>query len=98
MLTNDNEAVIGEVKTTLRNEDVEKFMRKLVEFLMFYPYYIGFRLYGAMVAIRIEQESDKVAYRKGLFVFQVGGKGMLKMLNDLDFKPKDFSLEAEDNF
>ena len=98
LLTNDTEAVIGEVKTTLRNKDVQKFMRKLREFLMFYPYYKGFRLYGAMVGVRIEQESDMFAYRKGLFVFKVGGKGMLKMLNDADFKPKDFSLGAKESF
>ena len=98
LLTNDNEAVIGEVKTTLKNKDVEKFMRKLRDFLMFYPYYKGFRLYGAMIGIRMEQEVDTFAYRKGLFVFQVGDKGMLKMLNDADFKPKDFSLETKENF
>ncbi len=81
----------------MRSNDVEKFMKKLREFLLFYPYYRGFRLYGAMIGIRIEQEADKYAYRRGLFVFQVGGKGMLKMLNDLDFKPKDFSLETKIN-
>lgn len=98
LLTNDSEAVIGEVKTTLRNRQVQRFIQKIKEFYIFYPNYRHFKLYGALIGIRLEQEVDKYAYRKGLFVFQVGGKGMLKMLNDVDFQPKDFSLEAKDSF
>jgi hypothetical protein len=97
LLTNDTEAVIGEVKTTLRNKHVQRFIQKIKEFHIFYPNYRHFKLYGAMISIRMEQEVDKYAYRKGLFVFQVGGKGMLKMLNDADFKPKDFNWEAKTN-
>jgi len=97
LLTNEREAVIGEVKTTMRSEDVQNFLKKLKEFLIFYPGYKSYRLYGAMIGIRMEQEADKHAYNNGLFVFQVGGKGMLKMLNDTDFKPRDFNMEAKTN-
>jgi len=96
LLTNDSEVVVGEVKTTLRNKHARNFLKKLKEFYVFYPHYRNFKLYGAMVGIRMEQEAEKYAYRKGLFVFQVGGKGMLKMLNDTEFKPRDFSLEANE--
>lgn len=97
LLTNENEAVIGEVKTTMRSEDVQSFIKKLREFLIFYPNYKSYRLYGAMIGIRMEQAADKHAYNNGLFVFQVGGKGMLKMLNDADFKPRDFNTASKTN-
>jgi len=90
LLTNDTEAVLGEVKTTMKIDDVNNFVNKLVEFLYFYPHYKGFKVYGAMIGLSLEEESAKYAYRQGLFVFKVGGEGMLQMLNNDKFTPKDF--------
>jgi hypothetical protein len=90
LLTNDSEVVLGEVKTTMKTDDVKNFVNKLGEFLYFYPHYKGFKIYGAMIGISMEEESAKYAYRKGLFVFKVGGEGMLQLLNDDKFTPKDF--------
>ncbi len=97
LLSNEDEVVVGEVKTTMGVGDVKNFLQKLKEFLLFYPYYKGFRIYGAMIGVRIEQKADKFAYHQGLFVFKVGGEGMLKILNDVNFKPKDFSFAAKKN-
>ena len=91
LLTNDTEVVLGEVKTTLKSNDVRAFIKKLGEFLYFYPNYNGYKVYGAMIGLRLEEESEIYAYRQGLFVFKVGGEGMLKMLNDDKFMPKDFA-------
>jgi hypothetical protein len=97
LLNNEHELVVGEVKTTMGIDDVKHFLKKLKDFLSFFPYFKGFKIYGAMVGIRIEEEADRYAYRQGLFVFKVGGEGMLKILNDLKFKPKDFSSVAKKN-
>jgi len=91
LLTNDTEVVLGEVKTTMKSIHVKDFLNKLNEFLYFYPHYKGCKIYGAMVGLRLEEESGKYAYRQGLFVFKVGGQGMLQLLNDDKFKPKDFA-------
>ncbi|MBC8179688.1 hypothetical protein H8E88_01070 [candidate division KSB1 bacterium] len=91
LLTNDTEVVLGEVKTTMKNDYVNNFLNKLGEFLYFYPHYKGFKIYGTMIGLSMEEESAKYAYRKGLFVFKVGGEGMLQLLNDAKFMPKDFS-------
>jgi len=91
LLTNDTEVILGEVKTTMKTVDVTNFENKLAEFLYFYPHYKGFKIYGAMIGLSMEEESAKYAYRKGLFVFKVGGEGMLQLLNDDKFMPKDFS-------
>ncbi len=90
LLTNDTEVVLGEVKTAMKTAGVKNFVNKLGEFLYFYPHYIGFKIYGAMIGLSMEEESAKYAYRKGLFVFKVGGQGMLQLLNDDKFTPKDF--------
>jgi hypothetical protein len=95
LLNNENELVIGEVKITMGVDDVNNFLKKLEQFLLFYPLYKGFKIYGAMIGIKIEEGVDKFAYRQGLFVLKIGGEGMLKLLNDADFKPKDFSTEAK---
>lgn len=95
LLSNETELVIGEVKTTMSVDDVNHFLKKLEEFLLFFPYFKGFKIYGAMIGIRIEQEADRYAHRQGLFVFKVGGEGRLKILNDEAFKPKDFNLMAQ---
>ena len=90
LLTNDTEVVLGEVKTTMKSNDVRAFIKKLGEFLYFYPNYNGYNIYGTMIGLRLEEESAKYAYRNGLFVFKVGGEGMLQLLNDDKFTPKDF--------
>ena len=90
LLTNDKELVIGEVKTTLKAQNVTDFLTKLHDFLRLFPKYKGYKIYGAMIGIRIEEEADRYAYKNGLFVFKVGGEGMLRILNDAKFKPKDF--------
>jgi len=43
-----------------------------------------------MIGLSMEEESATYAYRNGLFVFKVGGEGMLQLLNDDKFRPRDF--------
>ena len=90
LLSNTQEEVVTEVKTTLKVEDVREFLEKLRSFLLFFPGYKGMRLYGGVAGIHIDEASDKFAYRQGLFVLAGSGEGMVKMLNDPDFRPKDF--------
>ena len=96
LFTNDREVVLGEVKTTLKSNDVRAFIKKLGDFLYFYPNYNGYKVYGAMIGLSMEEESAKYAYRQGLFVFKVGGEGMLQLLNDDKFMPKDFGTMKDD--
>ena len=92
LLSNSKEIVIGEVKTSLKVQDVRDFLDDLKEFSTFFPRYKGSFMYGAVVGIRIEEDADRFAYRNGLFVLTVGGEDMLKMLNDEKFQPIDFSM------
>jgi hypothetical protein len=96
LLTNDTDLVVGEVKTTLKVEDVRLFMEELARFLHFFPKYQGYKIYGAIIGIKIEENADKFAYRNGLFVLKVGGEGTLRMLNDEAFQPVDFGRVKPD--
>ena len=90
LLSNAQEAVVVEVKTTLKVEDVREFLEDLKRFTLFFPRYKGLKVYGGIAGIRIEEDADKFAYRQGLFVLAGSGEGMIRMLNDPDFRPKDF--------
>lgn len=91
LLTNDDEIVAIEVKTTLKVENVSEFLVDLRQFFDFFPQYKGRRLYGAVATIKAEEDSDRYAYKQGLFVIKMG-KEMVEIVNDEKFKPKDFSL------
>jgi len=90
LLTNDTEAVVMEVKTTLKVEDVREFLEKVKQFTFFFPRYKGLKIYGGVVGIQIEESADRFAYRRGLFVLAGSGEGMIKILNDPNFRPQNF--------
>ncbi len=92
LLTNDHEAVVVEVKTTLRVEDVRAFLEDLSEFAFFFPRYKSTKIYGAVAGIQIEEEADKFAYRQGLFVLAGSGEGLVRILNRPEFEPKNFGV------
>ena len=90
LLSNTQEEVVTEVKTTLSVEDVREFLEDLKRFTFFFPRYKGMRIYGGVAGIHIEENADRFAYRQGLFVLAGSGEGMIKMLNSPGFRPKDF--------
>ena len=91
LLDNDDAVVVVEVKSTLRVRDVQRFAKKLDEFLTFFPRYRGCRVYGGVAGMDIVEEADKYAYRRGLFVLGMAGEGVVRIMNDKEFEPKDFA-------
>ena len=83
-------AVIVEVKTALKSEDVAKFLNKFDAFLDYFPKYKGYTIYGAVAGIQIDKTVSIFAYRQGLFVLGLGNEGLIRMLNDENFKPTIF--------
>ena len=86
---NGKEVVAVEVKTTLRIEDVNDFIEDLKVFRKAFPEYKDKIIYGAVAFLTANEESDKYAYRKGLFVIKATGESA-KILNDKKFKPKSW--------
>ncbi len=90
LLENSSEVVAVEVKSTLKVENVQNFVKKLEQFQTYFPRYTGYHVYGAVAGLRIEEEADKYAYRRGLFVLTATGDGLARILNDTSFRPRDF--------
>lgn len=91
ILENDIEVVVVEVKTTLSVADVNEFLQDLAEFPNYFPVYRGFRVYGAVAAITIDENADRYAYKQGLFVLGLNGDGMVEIRNDDRFRPQNFN-------
>jgi Holliday junction resolvase-like predicted endonuclease len=87
LLENDKEVVVIEVKTRAKVEDVKGLLEKLKDFKKYFPRYKDAQVYGAIAAVNFEEESDKYAYRQGLFVLKFSGE-VVKIANDIEFKPK----------
>ncbi len=87
---NGSEAVVVEVKTTLRSEDVTDFLGKLSQFVEWSPEYRESRVYGAVAYLRSDASVTKYAVRRGLFVIRATGDSA-SIVNELDFRPRVFS-------
>jgi len=87
LLENEEYVVATEVKSTLKVEDVNEYIEKLRRLCEFFPRFKEQKLIGAVAGIVIEEEADKYAYRKGLFVITQTGEAV-KILNDEKFNPK----------
>ena len=87
LLENDEYVVAIEVKSTLTVEDVNEHLEKLSRFRDFFPRFKEQKLIGAVAGIVMEEEADRYAYRKGLFVIGQTGE-TVKILNDNKFRPK----------
>ena len=92
-LQSDDEVVILEARCTLRVEDVHWFLDDIKILLDRWPEYLGFRgIYGGVAGIEIEEGADPFAYEQGLFVLRAMADGTIKILNDSQFKPRDFRV------
>ena len=90
LLVNDTELVVIEVKTTCRPEYIDGLKEKLKEFKAFFPQYKNYSAYGALAALKYDGASDKYAYRNGFFVIKATGDGLMKIVNNKDFKPEAY--------
>ncbi|WP_089728724.1 hypothetical protein [Candidatus Thiosymbion oneisti] len=92
LLVNGDALVVVEVKSTLKGEDVRKLLKDLETFLKFFPEYRGYRRFGAVAALAIDESADRYAYRHGLFVLTMGREGLVTLRNDDAFQPQDFAI------
>jgi hypothetical protein len=87
--------IVAEVKTILKMQDVNDFLADLDDFLRFFPKYAGRRIYGAVAGLTIEENADRYAYRRGLFVLATADNGLVQMRNDAKFRPHDFGAATD---
>jgi hypothetical protein len=95
ILEDGADLVVVEVKSKLTIEAVDDLLADLAQFTDYFPSYRGYAIYGAVAGLHIVESADRYAYRRGLFVLAVGGEGMVQMLNDDKFKPRNFAPQAQ---
>lgn len=86
LAVNDTDAVLIEVKSELRIDDVREHLERLAKFKRMCPQYAGLRTMGAAAAMVVSDGVARFAYRKGLFVLGQSGDGVA-IRNDAAFRP-----------
>lgn len=90
LAVNRRDVVVVEVKTTLRSEDVTRFLSKLSRFTDLAREYRGKRILGAVAYLQSDSAVTTYAERRGLFVIRATGSSA-SILNAEDFEPRSFS-------
>jgi hypothetical protein len=88
-VVDDTEAVVIEVKSHLNQEAVDEFLENLAQFKQAFPHYQNYQIYGAVAGIKIDENIDRYAYKKGLFVIRQSGD-TVEIANDQKFKPRSW--------
>ncbi len=89
LAVNGEYAILIEAKGTLNIEDVNDHIKRLEDFKNYFPEYQDRKIIGVLGGIVIEEESDKYAYRQGMFAITESGE-TVKILNDKQFKHKEW--------
>ncbi len=90
VVVNGEELVSVEVKTTLRPNDVRRFVKAMKDFSRYFPEYSSKRVYGAVAYIRCESATDVYAERQGLYVIRATGDSA-SITNADNFRPVSFT-------
>ncbi|MBF0323383.1 MAG: hypothetical protein HQL62_10680 [Magnetococcales bacterium] len=80
-------AILVEVKSKLKIEDVREHLERLAEFKEFFPDYAHKQVMGAVAAIVVDEEADRFAIKQGLFVIVQSGE-TVTLANADDFTPR----------
>ncbi len=86
----DELIVAVEVKTTLKTEDVREHEERLGRFFGCFPRFSGMKLYGAVAALSFAEDSDRYAYRRGMYVLTLIGDALVRVVNDKKFRPREW--------
>lgn len=84
---NGHEVVVIEVKTTLRPDDVKKFLHKLGQMKHWLPRYANNTLYGGVAWLTAVAGAEDMAMNQGLFSIRATGNSAA-IVNAQDFHPR----------
>ena len=79
ILCNTTVAVVVEVKTTCRKEDVEHFLKQMKHFKEAFHPFANYTIYTAVAAIKFNQSSDRIALSKGMFAIHCSGENTFSL-------------------
>lgn len=91
-----NEAVIVEVKSRLREPDLDDFIETLAEFGRFFPEHADKKLYGLIAAVDISGEIQKKAEKLGFGVVKISDE-TFRLQSKLKSELKNFGSAKASN-
>jgi glyceraldehyde-3-phosphate dehydrogenase/erythrose-4-phosphate dehydrogenase len=89
LAVDDTDLVLVECKSRLSKDNVDEFLEKLTRFKIAFPHYKNYQAYGAVAGIEINEDIDRYAYKKGLFVIKPSGD-TVTIINDAEFQPMNW--------
>jgi len=91
MWINLKDIVVVEVKNKLKDDHIEKFIKKqLPRFKLLFPQYKDYNLYWWVWSLIVWEHQEKKAEKQWLFVFTQWEDWNAMIMNDDNFKPKVF--------
>ena len=82
--------VVAEVKSTLNQRELDKFIRNLGRFFEFFPQFRGYKLYGVLAAVDSSKEMETATLAAGICLARMH-EDIFRLAVDPHFRPKDFS-------
>ncbi|MEW6095216.1 MAG: hypothetical protein AB1567_01630 [bacterium] len=76
-----------EVKSTINQSKVDKFIKKLQNFKAFFVEYKNMDIIGGVAGVRMDDNTKAYIEKKGLYSFAVAD-GMMRNINSIDFHAK----------
>lgn len=89
----ENTAVVVEIKATLRDSDIKEFVETLRKFPKIYTEHTGKKILGMMAAVDISAEQKAKLERHGIYVVRISDD-VFRVISSKKFEPKDFGLKG----
>lgn len=87
-----NTAIVVEIKSNLKYDDVTEFLDMLEKFPKFFPEHRDKRIYGMLAAVSISPELKAQAEKFGLYVVKISDE-TFRLISGKRFQAKDFGLK-----
>ena len=88
-----NTAVVVEIKSKLRDDDIKEFLEELANFPKLFPEHKDKKLFGMIAAVGISNEQKAAMEKLGLYVVRIKDD-VFRVVSSKNFEPKDFGLKA----
>jgi hypothetical protein len=85
VMTNTDSITIFEIKYKYHPKDVEKVIKKIINYKLLFPVYKDYKFYGGIAGLSVPKDTVKEAIKYGFFVLTQSGNN-LKVLNDNVFQ------------
>jgi hypothetical protein len=89
----ENTAVVVEIKATLRDADIKEFVQTLGKFPNVYTEHRGKKILGMMAAVDISPEQKARLERHGIYVVRINDD-VFRVISSKKFEPKNFGLKS----